>query len=226
MPFLLIETSTEHTIAVVMEAEKILFQKEVPQGLNNSKFLASSVAEGLSSLNLKVSDLSYVAVGIGPGSYTGIRVGVMFAKTLSFAADIPLLGISTLKCFAPNGSGSFLILVDARIGGVYVAGGVKDEMGRIEYTLEPQVCSLETTQELVKGNKWIVTPQAKVLKPKLESFCPNSEWQELPPNPFQMAYLAEDQLSVGNIAIEGSLKLMYLRKTHAEIELEQKKGLL
>ncbi len=226
MPFLLIETSTEHTIAVLMEGQQIVFQKELPMGLNNSKYLASCVREGLCELNLKASDLSYIAVGIGPGSYTGIRVGVMFAKTLAFAADVPLIGISTLKCFVPKGSGSFLVLVDARIGGVYVAGGVKDDGGCVKYTLEPQVISLDAVKELLKGTQWIVTPQDKLLKPKLESFCTESEWQMLPPNPLQMASLAEEQLRDGNIAIEGSLELLYLRKTHAEIEKEQMKGLI
>lgn len=221
MPFLLIETSTEHTLAVIMEGKEIKFKEELPTGLNNSKYLAPTIQEGLKKLGLKVADLAYIAVGIGPGSYTGIRVGVMLAKTLAFAANIPLIGISTLKCFVPTYPGPFLALIDARIGGAYVAGGVKDEMGWVEYSLEPQVTSLDAVQELIKGKHWIVTPQAKILKPKLESFCADCEWQELAPDPFQMANLATSQFSQGEIALDGSLELMYLRKTQAEIEKEQ-----
>lgn len=226
MPFLLIETSTEQTLVALMQGEQVLFHKALPLGLNNSKYLAPSIAEGLQKLGITVLDLAYIAVGIGPGSYTGIRVGVMLAKSLAFAADIPLIGVSTLKCFAPTRAGSFVILVDARIGGVYAAGGFIDEARDVVYTLEPQVVPLEQIAPLVKQAQYIVTPQAKVLQPKLALLCPQSEWQQLPPNPLQMGRMAELQFLQGCWNLEGSLEIMYLRKTQAEIEKEKMRELL
>ncbi len=223
LPFLLIETSTERSIVAIMEPKEILYHKELPFGLSNSKFLAPSIEEGLCALNMSLSDVSYIAVGIGPGSYTGIRVGVMLAKTLAFAANKPLIGVCTLKCFAPENPGSFLVLVDARIGGVYSVGGIMDLTRNISYTIEPQVVPLDQLPPLLKDRQWIVTPETKVLKPKLESYCPDAEWQQLPPDPLQMARVVEEQFLQGNIALEGSLELMYLRKTQAEIEKESRK---
>jgi tRNA threonylcarbamoyl adenosine modification protein YeaZ len=222
MPSLLIETSTERAVVGIVKAGILLFQKELPLGLNNGKFLAPSIEEGLRELNLSMSGISAIAVGIGPGSYTGIRAGAMLAKALAFAANRPLIGVSTLECFAPTSDGPFTVLIDARIGGAYLIKGVK-EKGNIKHSLQPQVVPLELLKNFLNETRHIVTPQAKILKPKLEAFCPDALWEELPPNILQMASVAEQNRIAGHLAVDEALELMYLRKTGAELEKEAQK---
>ena len=89
-PVLLIDTATERGIVSIFDQETQLFHADLPYGLNNSKHLLPKIQEGLLSLGLEPKDLHCIACGTGPGSYTGMRVGAMTAKTLSFALEIPL----------------------------------------------------------------------------------------------------------------------------------------
>lgn len=222
MPTLLIETSTERAIVGIAQGGSILFQKELPLGLNNTKFLAPAIEEGLTTLSLKMSEMSAIAVGIGPGSYTGIRAGAILAKALAFATKCPLIGVCTLECFAPVTDGPFTVLIDARIGGVYSITGVK-EKGLITHTIKPQVIPTQLLKDYLDDTYLIVTPQAKILKPKLTDLCPNAIWEEVAPNLLQMAFVAERNRKEGKIAVDEALDLMYLRKTGAELEKEAQK---
>lgn len=220
-PILLIETSTERAVVGIVQAGHILYQQPLPVGLNNSRHLGPAVDAGLKQLSLKMIDFDYVAVGIGPGSYTGIRMGVMLAKTLSFAVDIPLVGVCSLQCFTPPNDGTFMILIDAKISGVYTISGVK--AGEIiKHTSQPQVLPLNQLEKQSVSNI-IITPWSKQLKEKLPHFA-SREWVEVAPDLLQMASLAEESKRQGKITHEGSLELMYLRKTEAEL-LKNKENL-
>lgn len=220
-PILLIETSTERAIVGIAQDQTILYQQELPLGLNNSKYLAPAIEEGLKCLGINLKDAGAIAVGVGPGSYTGIRVGAILAKALAFTAEIPLVGLCTLQCFSPPSDGPFTVLIDAKISGVYHISGVK-ERGAVIFTSEPQVIPLPQLDSLLSQHSLIITPQAKVLQPKLEALTPQALWLQLPPNLLQMASLAQDKLARGLTAEDGSLELLYLRKTQAEIEKQEK----
>lgn len=70
-----------------------------PAGRTNAE-LAPAVREGLRTCRLEVTDLDAIAVGVGPGSYTGIRIGIALGKGLAMGAQAPLVGISTLESMA------------------------------------------------------------------------------------------------------------------------------
>ena len=123
MPALLIETGTERGMTAIVDGEAILFHAILPLGYHNSRYLLPEIEKGLQQLNLAVKNLQYIACGQGPGSYTGIRVGATVAKSLAFACKLPLIGISTLQTFVPDKEGAFAVLIDAKIGGVYMIKG-------------------------------------------------------------------------------------------------------
>lgn len=80
--------------------------------------LVSEVGLLLSGQGLTVGDLSAVAVSIGPGSFTGLRVGLVFAKTLAWLRGIPLLSVNTLQAMAQQCAGQYgevLGISDARV---------------------------------------------------------------------------------------------------------------
>jgi tRNA A37 threonylcarbamoyladenosine modification protein TsaB len=101
----------------------------------------------------------------------------MLAKALAFAANCPLIGVSTLECFAPSAEGPFTVLIDARIGGAYYITGIKQK-NEVLHTVKPQVVPLELLAGLLKETCQIITPKANALKQKLEVFCPNALWEE------------------------------------------------
>lgn len=223
-PGLLIETSTERAIVGYVQDGIVLYKNELPFGLDNSKHLAPAVQTGLRTLGISFKEVAYVAVGIGPGSYTGIRVGAMLAKTLAFVSDIPLIGISTLNCFSSPVEGPFAVLIDAKISGVYAINGIKKD-GQIRFLSDPQVLPLDKVDCVLTEKTVVITPRKKSVQEKLEAGYPGISWFEEYPDLNLMASQAEEKLLLGETAKEGMLELMYLRKTQAESEKEKSENL-
>jgi len=71
----------------------------------------------------KINDLDYIAIGIGPGSYMGIRTGATIAKTLAFASNLPLIEFCSPLAFLPPTAGTFAFVDDAKMGQLYVLTG-------------------------------------------------------------------------------------------------------
>jgi tRNA threonylcarbamoyladenosine biosynthesis protein TsaB len=119
-PVLGIDTSG--TVGSVALLSPALATEEVfEEGLIHGVALAPSVAHLLEQASIDAADLAAVAVGLGPGSYTGVRVGVTFAKTLAFAAEVPVVGVSSLDAMAENAPHGERVVCarDARRGSLY-----------------------------------------------------------------------------------------------------------
>lgn len=97
---LLIETSTALTSVALAYGEEIVFYKDDAGARRQAALTAPFIKEALDSQGLKASGLDAVCVGMGPGSYTGLRVGVSSAKGLCFGAGVPLLAVGTLDILA------------------------------------------------------------------------------------------------------------------------------
>ena len=122
MPTILqLETATPVcAVALSIDGKTIAFKEETAQNIHASK-LTLFINEVMEQANIKFSDLDAVAVSKGPGSYTGLRIGVSTAKGLCFALDKPLIGVNTLTMMAagflsehPNYSGLVCPMIDAR----------------------------------------------------------------------------------------------------------------
>lgn len=105
----------------------------------------------------KLSQLDAIAFGQGPGAFTGVRVAVSVAQGLGFAADIPLIGISTLAASAhgaaiEHGDGNWLIGFDARMGELYL-GGYSVTKGGVQTLLEDCVAAPSALPPL-PGGEW------------------------------------------------------------------------
>lgn len=222
---LLIETSTERGVVAIVENNDILYCENLPVGYNNSKFLIPYIDKGLKQLGVDPKNFAFIAAGIGPGSYTGIRVGAVAAKTLSFAWEVPLVGVFTLEGFVPDRDCTFAAIIDAKIGGAYVLKG-KREDGTVTFSGRPEVLELEKLGVWLKGVEVLVSPITGLLKPKVDKLFPdeNWEWQEKAPDPMQMLKGARVKFEKGEFTRDGHLELVYLRKTQAEIERENGKG--
>lgn len=97
---LLLETATSSCSVALSENGKIIAVKEANERNIHASHITLFIEELMINTGKKYSDLKAVAVSKGPGSYTGLRIGVSTAKGLCYALDIPLLGIDTLEAMA------------------------------------------------------------------------------------------------------------------------------
>ena len=121
---LLIETATEACSVALSRGTEIIAEKVITEPKRHAALLAPFIKEVTAKTGLSISDCSAVAVSEGPGSYTGLRVGVSTAKGLCFGAGIPLLSVGTLQILAMQGIGkaeTIIPMIDARRMEVYSA---------------------------------------------------------------------------------------------------------
>jgi tRNA threonylcarbamoyladenosine biosynthesis protein TsaB len=124
-----IETATEICSVSLAENGKLIALKEDIEGQQHAKLLTVLIEEMFREKNISIKELNAVAVSKGPGSYTGLRIGVSAAKGITYAADIPLLAVNTLQAMALGVSKSqnfepetwFCPMIDARRMEVYTA---------------------------------------------------------------------------------------------------------
>lgn len=125
---ILIETSTQLCSAALSAGDRIISYRESSDPKAHASKLCVFIDEMLKEQGMKVSDCNAVAVSKGPGSYTGLRVGVSTAKGLCFGGNIPLIAVSTLEILAhqahsesliPQGCIAIVPMIDARRMEVY-----------------------------------------------------------------------------------------------------------
>ncbi|WP_256004478.1 tRNA (adenosine(37)-N6)-threonylcarbamoyltransferase complex dimerization subunit type 1 TsaB [Pedobacter deserti] len=129
MPTILqIETATQVCSAAVSVNGQTVALKELAANNIHASSLTIFIQEAMDAAGLAFADLDAVAVSKGPGSYTGLRIGVSTAKGLCFALDKPLIGIDTLKMMAagflaeqPDYQGLICPMIDARRMEVFTA---------------------------------------------------------------------------------------------------------
>ena len=114
---LAIDTSTSRTSVAIIEADTILFSGFLDGATAHGPSLPALVQEALA-----VSGVDEVVVGMGPGPFTGLRVGIAFAQSFALARDIPVRGVCSLDAIAAQiNEKDFIITVDARRKEVYWA---------------------------------------------------------------------------------------------------------
>lgn len=126
---LLVETSTVNCSVALADGGRVVASKELANGYTHAENLNVFIDDVMQSAGKKLSDLDAVAVGMGPGSYTGLRIGVSTVKGLAYAVGCPVVGVPTLKHMAagyvakhPPTAGTVLIpMLDARRMEVYTA---------------------------------------------------------------------------------------------------------
>ncbi len=124
MNILAIDTSNNSGSIALQINKEIRFSCFFNIKITHSETLMPEIARALSFCNLKVSDLNAIAIAIGPGSFTGLRIGLASAKGLALANKIPIIAISSLKVQAMNFykcSRDILVVQDARMKELYVA---------------------------------------------------------------------------------------------------------
>ena len=113
---LAIDTSTSRTIVGIIDGDEVLFEKFHEGATDHGRALSELVAQAL-----KVSrPPKQVVVGMGPGPFTGLRVGISFAHTFGLARNIPVIGVCSLDAIAINEK-EYTVAIDARRKEIYWA---------------------------------------------------------------------------------------------------------
>lgn len=146
MKILAIESSARAASVAVCDDGSLMGQYFQSSGLTHSRTLLKMAEDLLSNLELTIKDVDAVAVAKGPGSFTGVRIGVAAAKGLCWGADKPCVGVSTLEAMAWQGEGRGDVIVcpamDARRGQIYNAL-FRFEGGKLIRLCEDRAVSLD-----------------------------------------------------------------------------------
>ena len=219
---LVIDTATERAIAALFYNDLLVEEEKFAPGLQSSGLLLPAIANLLQHQNLSVSDLKLIVVGVGPGSYTGIRVGVAAAKALSFPNKIPLVGVCSLATMSPEVDGPYLALIDARVSGAYILSGERKE-GNLINQSEPALTTFSQIAKQITPNVTIVAPTISRVQERLIEAGPLPSVSWLAAGPLAKHLLSKGRklFDAGAYTKNAEVEILYLRKTQAEIEREQ-----
>lgn len=123
MKYLFLDTSTSHMIVSIIDENKIVYNYQENVISDMSSKIIPIIEKGFNSINFSINDIDKIFVVNGPGSFTGIRVGVTVAKTISWALKKIIVPISSLELLATTKTDKeYLVpMIDARRGNVYAA---------------------------------------------------------------------------------------------------------
>jgi tRNA threonylcarbamoyladenosine biosynthesis protein TsaB len=123
MPCLILDTSTDQCLIALAEENQILAEEIFFHGNLLSNKVLPCIRSFIETHCQSPKNLSEIAIGIGPGSYTGTRLGVAVAKSLAFALQIPTKTFSSPLAFLPDCEGSFAFLMPTRSEHFFVLSG-------------------------------------------------------------------------------------------------------
>lgn len=217
-----IETSGEICSVAVSSEGMIEFHAESDKPMEHARLLAPYVDKALEHIARRELKLDAVAVSLGPGSYTGLRIGLSLVKGLCFAKDIPLIGIDTLQLLAvkamfaiadPQGDELLISMVDARRMEVYV--GVYDFA--LNELLKPQPMILDSNSlKEFAGERPIVVVGNGASKAKDILSLPNARFLEKMPVAMDMTALSERAFRNGDFLDTAYSTPIYLKEYQAK----------
>jgi tRNA threonylcarbamoyladenosine biosynthesis protein TsaB len=216
-----IEVSTR--VSSVSLFDLIAGQEKAELLLSADKESSVTLLPGLKTLlesnGMTGKDITAIAVALGPGSFTGIRIGIATAEGLAMPSHLPVFGISTLDGLAENlrragHFGQALCLIDAGRGECFV-GRYLIEQESFKETTAPAILKIETLKDLIQDKAWVIGAGfLKYEKEIRESFGSKGQWVEAglhDPKASSIARLAYQQWKSGLRPGLETLKPLYLR---------------
>lgn len=231
MRVLAVDTSSSVAAVAVLDEKELLGEYILNHKKTHSQKLVPMIDQILSSLELKTEDIDIFAAATGPGSFTGLRIGITTIKAMAFALKKPVVGIPSLDALAHNiQAGDTLIcpIMDARNDQVFTAlyrNNGTEQMKMTEY-LGVEIHELI---QLIKGKNMKVIfngdgvfVHEKLLKTELGENCSFAPLSHMLHRASSVAQLA--LLEAASRRTENCMDMVpfYLRKPQAERELEKK----
>ena len=232
MLILAFETSAKACSAALHDGTKLLGESYQNTGLTHSQTLMTMAEDLMKVCGKSVGDVTHLAVAAGPGSFTGVRIGVAAAKGFAWGAELPVYGVSTLESMALSlgaFEGHVCACMDARRNQVYNAV-FRAGSGRLERVSEDRAIALaELKQELaqISGPVWLVGDGAELTHRTLSGELDNLIL--LPEHRRQqrasgVALAALEAIARGEAGDGAALQPNYLRLSQAERERLEKQN--
>ncbi|WP_099355422.1 tRNA (adenosine(37)-N6)-threonylcarbamoyltransferase complex dimerization subunit type 1 TsaB [Fredinandcohnia onubensis] len=205
MKVLAIDTSNYVLGVAIVNEEKVIGEVITNLPKNHSVRVMPTIEQLMKECGIKPKELERIVVAMGPGSYTGVRIGVTIAKTLAWSLEIPLVGVSSLEIVAANGrhfNGFISPLFDARRGQVYT-GLYQYEGNRLTCVEEDKIILLaDWLEELKKretpvlfiGNDLVIHKEQ--IETDLEQFAYVAPYTDWNPRPSELAVLGMEKAPV------------------------------
>lgn len=226
MTVLALDTSGLVASVAVSRDGVLLGEYTLNNGLTHSQRLLPMVDELLKSLDMKISDIDVFACSVGPGSFTGLRIGIATVKGFAFTGKKPCVAVSGLEAMAYNHMHTDYVicpLMDARAGQVYNAVYHRFR-GKLKTLTPPRAVEIETViRELSETGKTVLFLGDGV-KPNLEKIkalgnkAVIGEFNNNLQRAATIALIAEEKANKGETLSGQELEAEYLRKSQAERE--------
>lgn len=229
MKILGIDTSTKIATIAVIDEEKVLGEYTLNQEMSHSENLIPMIKELLNNLYIKIEDIDLYGVAIGPGSFTGLRIGVAAVKSLAHLFNKPIVGVSTLQGMAYNLPHNKVVIpmIDARRDRVYT-GVYSWENGILKTIKADDVLEMEVLlDELKEYDTIAVNGDGSILyKDRLINNLKDIKFSTKGQNICKATSICELALlkyNNGEVDDFYTLAPDYLRETQAQRELNERK---
>lgn len=224
MNILAIDTSALTATAAVLSGDTVLGEISTATALTHSQTIMPMIDELLKKINMDIADIDTFACSVGPGSFTGLRIGIGTIKGLAYGVGKPVTGVSTLEALAYNIAYTDCVIapiMDARRGQVYNAL-YRYSGGKLECIEQPRALSVEELCSSITEKTIFTGDGVKVHREKIMQLLGEKALFAPPHHAAQragsVAYAA-----LGKEAVDAaSLTAVYLRKPQAEREREEK----
>jgi tRNA threonylcarbamoyladenosine biosynthesis protein TsaB len=207
-----IETATKNcSVALAKEGKTILCKEIAEEGYSHAERLHVFIEEIIKEAGITFQDISAIAVSQGPGSYTGLRIGVSAAKGLCYALGVPLIAVDTLQVLASQAkvsSGLIIPMLDARRMEVYSA--IFTSNFENKRAVQAEIIT-ENSFEDLEETIYFVGDCAEKCKPVLtkENFI---FWEEIKyPSAKEMSFLSFEKFKSNDIVDVAYFEPYYLK---------------
>lgn len=220
---LALDTSTRSCSVGLLDNGRVAAEKTRSDGQTHSRHLMDMIRDVLEAGRAALSDLDALAATRGPGSFTGLRIGLATAKGLAAAAGKPIVGVTTLYALAwqaPRQASWICALVDARKGEVY-CGRYRVEDDGLHPDGAPFVAAPERVLEAVPGACLFVGDGAALYRERIEDRL--GDQARFAPSRMNVIHastlgrIAADRLARGGGGAASGLVPFYIRRSDAEI---------
>ena len=225
MKILGLESSAKSASVALMEDGKLLARSFQNTGLTHSRTLLPMAEAMLQNCELGIADVDAVAVAVGPGSFTGLRIGISAAKGLAWARELPCIGVSTLEAMAQNlahlENTVLVCAMDARRSQIYNAL-FTSEHGRLTRRTPDRAIGLAELAEELRSEPLplVIVGDGAVLCEKALTEaglpCRLAPPQLVMQNAMSVALCAEDLARAGKLVSAQELLPVYLRPPQAQ----------
>jgi tRNA threonylcarbamoyladenosine biosynthesis protein TsaB len=211
--FLIIDTAHRQGLVALAQGERVLAQRHLEESRRHARDLVPAARELLRVHDCTARNLTGVIVSLGPGSYTGLRVGLISAKTLAYATGCALLGVDTFEACArqaPAEAKVVDVLADAQQGKIYVRRFIQGEGGTLE--IKPWSSWLEN----LPPESWATGPGLEIFSEKLPGNVRQTSRAYWLPRPEPLLTLGRERFRRGEKDDPFTLEPLYLRPSAAE----------